>query len=243
MMMGASNLMMGLTLVLVVCLAVVLGLVLVLLAELYCSILLRRRQLQQTTTAAPLTIVDNNNNSSSPPPPSSALPSLSDIYSQGVLAAPRSILYPSLAGDDIEKQQQLPQPLENQENNQDGYIRKGCSGNSGRIEKDLVYISNPMFDDENGRRSKAGNTPFETPDTSPSRLESEGSSGDDERDEITSLKVVVTPPITPMKKLPAEVKSVASVKDDDTGRGGDLNSNNGASSSSSSGTPCTSLSW
>ncbi|XP_023735962.1 uncharacterized protein LOC111883866 [Lactuca sativa] len=243
MMMGASNLMMGLTLVLVVCLAVVLGLVLVLLAELYCSILLRRRQLQQTTTAAPLTIVDNNNNNSSSPPPSSALPSLSDIYSQGVLAAPRSILYPSLAGDDLEKQQELPQPPENQENNQDGYIRKGCSGNSGRIEKDLVYISNPMFDDENGRRSKAGNTPFETPDTSPSRLESEGSSGDDERDEITSLKVVVTPPITPMKKLPAEVKSVASVKDDDAGRGGDLNSNNGASSSSSSGTPCTSLSW
>ncbi|KAL4563945.1 hypothetical protein LXL04_027994 [Taraxacum kok-saghyz] len=241
MMMGASNLMMGLTLVLVVCLAVVLGLVLVLLAELYCSILLRRRQLQQTTTtAAPLTAVDNN----SSPPPASALPSLSNIYSQSVLAAPRNILYPSVAGDDVEKQQQLPLQPENQENNQDGHIRKGCSGNSDRKEEDLVYISNPMFDDENGRRSKAGNTPFETPDTSPSRLESEGSSGDDEGDEITSLKVVVTPPITPMKKLPAEVRSVASVKDDGGGGGGgDSNSNIGASSSSSSGTPCTSLSW
>ncbi|CAH1428336.1 unnamed protein product [Lactuca virosa] len=96
-MMGASNLMMGLTLVLVVCLAVVLGFVLVLLAELHCSILVRRRQLQQTTTTvtAPLTIVDNNNNSSSPPPP-------------------------SFVGDDIEKQQQLPQQPKNQENNQEG---------------------------------------------------------------------------------------------------------------------------
>ncbi|KAI3709524.1 hypothetical protein L2E82_39286 [Cichorium intybus] len=242
MMMGASNLMMGLTLVLVVCLAVVLGLVLVLLAELYCSILIRRRQLQQTTnnatTAEPLTTVDDN---SSPPLP--AHPSLRNIYSQGVLAAPRNLLYPSVAGDDIEKQQQLPQPPENQESNQDGNIQKGCSGNSGRKEEDLVYISNPMFDDENGRRSKAGNTPFETPDTSPSRLETEESSGDDEKEEITSLKAVVTPPLTPMKKLPAEVKSAASVNDDGGGGGGDSNSNNGVSSSSSSGTPCTSLSW
>ncbi|KAK9071958.1 hypothetical protein SSX86_008389 [Deinandra increscens subsp. villosa] len=215
MVMGSSNLMMGLTLVLVVCLAVVLGLVLVLLAELYCSILLRRRH--TTTTAA---AVDNNGDTRSP--------SLTNLYAQSVIAAPRNILYPSVAGagDDIEKQQQeFPQPPENQETGEH-----------------LVYISNPMYDgDENGRHSMvAGNTPFETPDTSPSRLETEEtSSGDDDDDgemeeEISSVKVTVTPPLSPMKKLPASVKD----------GGGDWNSNNGVSSTSSCGTPCTSsLSW
>ncbi|KAI3805634.1 hypothetical protein L1987_28191 [Smallanthus sonchifolius] len=222
MVMGSSNLMMGLTLVLVVCLAVVLGLVLVLLAELYCSILLRRRHTTTTTAAA----VDTTIN---PPPPS-----LPNLYTQSILAAPRNILYPSVAGagDDIEKQQHQP---ENQENNQDL--------------DHLVYISNPMYDgDENGRKSRvAGNTPFETPDTSPSRLETEdtssgndddhdGGGGGEKGEEITSAKMGVTPPLTPMKKLPATVN-------DGDGGGGDENSNNGVSSSSSSGTPCTSLSW
>ncbi|XP_024959062.1 uncharacterized protein LOC112500032 [Cynara cardunculus var. scolymus] len=228
-MMGASNLMMGLTLVLVVCLAVVLGLVLVLLAELYCSILLRRRQPPPTTTEDHITTTDNNTFL----PPPIAPPSLNNFYAHGVLAAPRNILYPAISGaGDIEKQQELPPPPENQEN---GYLRKGCSGNySGRTEEDLVYISNPMYDDENGRRSRAaGNTPFETPDTSPSRLETEGSSGEDEREDVTSLKTVLTPPLTPMKKLPAEVKDGGG-----GGGGGDLNE---ASSSSSSET--LSLSW
>ncbi|KAI3754259.1 hypothetical protein L1987_54038 [Smallanthus sonchifolius] len=226
MVMGSSNLMMGLTLVLVVCLAVVLGLVLVLLAELYCSILLRRRDTTTTTTDAAVDTATN------PTPPS-----LPNLYTQSILAAPRNILYPFVAGagDDVEKQQHVP---ENQENNQDL--------------DHLVYISNPMYDgDENGRKSMvAGNTPFETPDTSPSRLETEDtSSGDDDDDdggggekgeEITSAKTGVTPPLTPMKKLPAKVNDGDG---DGDGGGGDENSNNGVSSSSSSGTPCTSLSW
>ncbi|KAI3701464.1 hypothetical protein L6452_26558 [Arctium lappa] len=242
MMMGASNLMMGLTLVLVICLAVVLGLVLVLLAELYCSVLLRRRQPPPTTTTTTtedhLTTINTTTTTTLPPPPS-----LNNFYAHGVLSAPRNILYPTISGasaGDIEKQQQLPQPPENQEN---GCLRKGCSGKySGRMEDEgLVYISNPVYDDgENGRRRSraAGNgaTPFETPETSPSRLETEGSSGgdddDDEREGVSSGKVVVTPPLTPMKKLPA------AVKDGGGGGGGDLNE---VSSSSSSET--LSLSW
>nr|XP_043627924.1 uncharacterized protein LOC122599472 [Erigeron canadensis] len=224
-MMGASNLMMGLTLVLVICLAVVLGLVLVLLAELYCTALLRRRN--TTATAAGESLIAVNN---------PLQPSIANFYTQSILTAPRSILYPSVtstgAGADIEK------PPENQESVEN-------NGNSCRREEGLVYISNPMFDDENGRRSKVaaatGNTPFETPDTSPSRLETEDDDDEDEvGEEMTSVKVVVvTPPLTPMKKLPETVE----------GGGGDMNSgsNNGgggvSSSASSSGTPCTSLSW
>ena len=227
--MGASNLMMGLTLVLVVCLAVVLGLVLVLLAELYCSILLRRRQPPPTTTATDVagdhttTVITT---ATSPPP------SLNHFYAHGVLSAPRNILYPSISGaGDVEKQQEVAPP--STENQESGYLRKGCSGNYSGRREELVYISNPVYDGENGRRSRTGKTPFETPETSPSRLETEGSSGDDdEREEdVTSLKTVVTPPLTPMKKLPAAVSGGG-------GGGGDLNE---VSSSSSSET--LSLSW
>ncbi|XP_076919926.1 uncharacterized protein LOC143580899 [Bidens hawaiensis] len=228
MVMGSSNLMMGLTLVLVVCLAVVLGLVLVLLAELYCSILLRRRH-TATTAAAGDDVTTAN-----PPPP------LPNLYTQSILSAPRHFLYPAVAaaGDggehgaaaagDIEKQLSSP---ENQ---------------------DLLYISNPVYDgDGNSNNKVAGNTPFETPDSSPSRLETEDfSSGDDGdggadggggEEEVVSRKVA-SPQITPMKKLPA----AGGGSDDGGGDGGDGDSNsnnNNISSSSSSGTPCTSLSW
>lgn len=230
MIMGASNLMMGLTLVLVICLAVVLSLVLVLLAELYCSAILRRRNHRNTATST----AETTTNPSQP---------VTNFYSQSILSAPRNILYPSLAGAGTG----IENPPENQESKKDSSFRNGYLENNPNNEnnEDLVYISNPVFDDddENGRRSKAaGNTPFETPETSPSRLETEGSSGSDvegREEEITSVKVVVeTPPLTPMKKLPATVN-------DGGDGGGDLNSNNcdGGSSSSSSETPCTSLSW
>lgn len=221
--MGSSNLMMGLTLVLVVCLAVVLGLVLVLLAELYCSIIIRRRDTTTTVAGDQETLTTTINNP----------PLTTNLYTQSILTAPpRNILYPSISGD-VEKQQSP----ENKENFQDL--------------DHLMYISNPVYDggDENGRKSRvAGATPFETPDTSPSRLETEETSSDDDggcekEEEITSVKVVVvTPPLTPMKKLPATVNN-------DGDGGGDMNSNsnsnsnNGVSSTSSSGTPCTSLSW
>ncbi|KAL8265290.1 hypothetical protein R6Q59_023420 [Mikania micrantha] len=220
MVMGSSNLMMGLTLVLVVCLAVVLGLVLVLLAEPYCSILIHRRH---TITTGAADIGDEAGYTVNNPPPS-----LTNLYTQSVLTAPRNILYSSISGKDVEKQQQVPPSSENQEN-----------------EQHMVYISNPMYNgDENERKSRVvRNTPFETPDTSPSRLETEerSSSDDDDDDddgrleEITSAKLVVaTLPLTPMKKLPETVED---------GGGGDSNSNNGVSSTSSSGTPFPSLSW
>nr|GEW16501.1 hypothetical protein [Tanacetum cinerariifolium] len=103
----------------------------------------------------------------------------------------------------------------------DGYDRKSISGRKDEL--GLFYISNPVFDGgENGRR-KMGATPFETPETSPSRLDTEGDDDDEEEEEIMS----VSPPLTPMKKLPAAVVD-----------GG------GVSSTSSSGTPCTSsFSW
>ncbi|KAL8189666.1 hypothetical protein R6Q57_029232 [Mikania cordata] len=116
--------------------------------------------------------------------------------------------------NDIEKQ--LLQSPENQE--------------SG--ETQLVYISNPIYGEGNG-------TPFETPESSPSRLETEISSSDDEREEV-STKVVVTPPLTPMKKLPTEARSVCLKDVRSLGMSeSDTNSNNGVSSSCSL-TPCTS---
>ncbi|KAK2645700.1 hypothetical protein Ddye_020904 [Dipteronia dyeriana] len=110
----------------------------------------------------------------------------------------------------------------------------GCSGGGGCREH-FVYISNPIYDNNDASRlvSRA-DTPFETPYTSPSRLETDGSSGEDE-----SL-VVTTPPLTPMKKLPVEACSVA-LRDVGTS-GSDSVSNNGLSSSSS-GSPRTSPSW
>ena len=49
---GASKVIMGATLVMVVSLAIVLGLILVLLVELYCSLLLRRRRQLKDSTAS-----------------------------------------------------------------------------------------------------------------------------------------------------------------------------------------------
>lgn len=90
----------------VIILAIVLGLVLVLLAELYCSLLLRRRKLKAEKSDS---IPEN------PPisqPQEHLIPSpLSSFYAQGVLDAPRSFLFPKLPSkreqradfDDIER--------------------------------------------------------------------------------------------------------------------------------------------
>ncbi|XP_061340118.1 endochitinase A [Gastrolobium bilobum] len=266
---GTSKVIMGATLVMVVTLAVVLGLILVLLAELYCSLLLRRRQLRNTnsntiptatTQTTTTTTIDNASSPShepnpqqhSPPPP----PPFSTIYSQGVLQAPRSFLYPSVSCTEkkpnhhselhdkvIEIQTQEsnasplvsflsrapPKPVQEEEDT--------LQGSSG--DHHFVYISNPIYENEEGRTSDANNTPFETPDTSPSRLERSGSSGDDD----DAHSPTYTPPLTPMKKLPTEACSV-SLKDATSlnTSGSDSHSINGLSSSSS-GSPCTSPSW
>ncbi|XVE98188.1 hypothetical protein REPUB_Repub03eG0084100 [Reevesia pubescens] len=126
---------------------------------------------------------------------------------------------------------------------------KACGTVPGHGVENLVYISNPIYDNDGGRRSRA-DTPFETPDTSPSRLENSGSSGDDDEKAQAEPSHVVrlysppmTPPLSPMKKLPAQACSVSLRDARSLGTSGsDSNSNNGLSSSSS-GSPSTSPSW
>lgn len=108
-----------------------------------------------------------------------------------------------------------------------------------------MYISNPIYDNDASRVSGV-NTPFETPDSSPSRLEMAGSSsGEDEiaQPSPSSPSSPLTPPLTPMKKLPAEASSISLRNARSLGTSvSDSNSNHGLSSSSS-GSPCTSPSW
>ncbi|GAB2292234.1 hypothetical protein Dimus_026483 [Dionaea muscipula] len=124
----------------------------------------------------------------------------------------------------------------------------------------LVYISisNPIYDiDPVDPTIQMGfdTTPFQTPDTSPSRLEKEDgcSSGEQEIvvEELSPCvgpipQVLLTPPLTPIKELPAEACSVALREAGSLATSGgtsESNSHNGASSSSTSGTPRTSPSW
>ncbi|KAF9662514.1 hypothetical protein SADUNF_Sadunf18G0061100 [Salix dunnii] len=117
---------------------------------------------------------------------------------------------------------------------------KECAG----CGEHFVYISNPIYDNDASRPSRA-DTPYETPDSSPSRLEIDGSSSGEE--EIASppapLPVPVTPPLTPMKKLPAEACSVSLRDARSLGTSGSDSVSNNGLSSSSSGSPCTSPSW
>ncbi|XP_020220634.1 uncharacterized protein LOC109803460 [Cajanus cajan] len=113
---------------------------------------------------------------------------------------------------------------------------KLCSGG-----EHLMYISNPIYENDESQGSGA-NTPFETPDTSPSRLEKVGSSEEDEATPCVTHSPPYTPPLTPMKKLPAEACSVSLRGARSLGTScSDSRSNNGLSSSS--GSPCTSPSW
>ncbi|KAJ7973877.1 putative Transmembrane protein [Quillaja saponaria] len=292
---GTSKAIMGATLAMVVSLAIVLGLILVLLAELYCSLLFRRRQLRNTTsntsptatTATPATTATANTSQHSRPQDQSSTPPLASIYAQGVLQAPRSILFPAVSSkEDLSEpkkqhphlhqveidiqitQESNPIPLEEallfasspptsfltrspERPNQQVQLQGSTNGSVTSADKacagreHFVYICNPIYDNDASRES-GSNTPFETPDTSPSRLERSGSSGDDgvaQASPSSPQSPSVTPPLTPMKKLPAEACSVSlrDAKSLDTS-GSDSNSINGPSSSSS-GTPCTSPSW
>ncbi|KAL5835989.1 hypothetical protein ACOSQ4_015486 [Xanthoceras sorbifolium] len=278
----SSKVIMGATLVMVVSLAIVLGLVLVLLVELYCSLLLRRRRLPNTTT----TTINNTSSSS----PSQALqaqdssPSpLSSFYAQGVLDAPRSFFFPAVSSkeNNVEiKNQSLklhsvleiqtqesnmshhhmgiisppspstsPQPIQEnpiQVGTNDAVYggSGGCCG--GGCREHFVYISNPIYDNDASRLMSRADTPFETPDTSPSRLETDGSSGEDEIAQpspSSEQSLPVTPPLTPMKKLPAEACSAALRDAGSLGTSGSDSVSNNGISSSSSGSPRTSPSW
>lgn len=252
---GTSKVIMGATLVMAASLAIVLALVVVLLAELYCSLLLRRccrLQPPKSISARPAT--------------STAITEVSSPNPLGVLDAPRSLLFPSLSPKVkdlqafISGQEQSP----NAAPHQLGLVATPPSPNLSpmRNAKDehLVYISNPIYDDY---MNKLLRTPFETPDTSPSRLGTAGdtSSGDDREIKVIpsqqhsfptpgeSMKrslLHTTPPLSPMKKLPFQVQPLSVSLRDATGSlytsGSYSNSNNGILSSTS-GTPCTSPSW
>ena len=277
---GTSKFIMGTTLVMVVSLAIVLGLILVLLAELYCSLLFHRRQLRKKTKAnsIPISTTQATTTTSnappslsphSPPPPPS--PPFTNVYSQGVLQAPRNFLFPckdepnatqrgiglvSVSSSSSSLASFLarappPQTLQQDNTLQGGANEKPCGGGL----EHLVYISNPIYENELELKASKVNTPFETPDTSPSGLERSVSSGeDDDRNDGAAAEgsscgcshspPSLTPPLIPMKKLPAEGSSVSLRDATSLGTSGsDTQSIHGPSSSSSSDTPSTSPSW
>lgn len=262
---GTSKVIMGATLVMVVILATVLALVLVLLAELYCSILLRRhRRRKPTTTSTTAT-------ASTTPPHNSSSPShplqhqifspkhLRTFYAHGVLDASRSFLYPAVEKQQQQNTQETPlaaawsPPLSppfiislTPPNPPDKMNPICYDEDGGEHLEHLVYICNPIYNDEFGSRV---DTPFETPDTSPSRLGDdgfpakilgEGSSLASSSSLDSWVNVAVsTPVLTPMRKLPVEGCSV-SLKD---ARSLATSSCSNSHSYSSSASPCTSPSW
>ncbi|ANM65846.1 hypothetical protein AtNW77_Chr3g0190531 [Arabidopsis thaliana] len=219
---SSSKVIMAATLVMVVSLVMVLSLVLVLLAELYCSLLLRRRRhnslnlpitttvstAARTTTTLNQAISTTSNDNTSPSNINSSSPN--PLYT-GVIQTPTKTHY-----------------------NHEPYLQASLDLIQETIVNDsvdnFIYISNPMY--SNDATSKP-TTPFETPESSPSRLEtgesSSSSSGEEDNDHIIEVS---TPTLTPMKDLPEKACSV-SLKNVETS----------ASESNSSGSPYTSPSW
>ncbi|KAF9617674.1 hypothetical protein IFM89_037908 [Coptis chinensis] len=277
----ATKLLVVASLVMVVSLGVVLALLLVLLAQLYCSLLLRKRSLQDaapintnTTSTTSTDALQGQQDTSTP---------FSSIYAQGVLRAPRSLLFPTIISkeekDDMHKQQKQHPKLDNvheitiEEPNssthcigivsasspstsylpvfshqpiQEVTIEGQASRKSGSDGEHLVYISNPIYDNEMCRPIRV-DTPFETPDTSPSRLGRSGSSSEDDDNckpsPSSPSSLPMTPPLTPMKKLPAQACSVSLGDARSLGTSGSGSDSNNGLSSSTSGSPRTSPSW
>jgi hypothetical protein len=219
-----SKVIIGVTLVMVITLAFVIALILVLLAELYCSLLLRRHKLKlknkNTNTHQTLNNTKTTLTNVSP----SHVPNFSNIYSQGVLQAPRNILFPSI-GKNVSKEQQqnnlhhqvihieslissptlsmspftsrAPPPRQQQPQKNTTTHEANVGEISCLEEKNqLVYISNPIYENEEEKESDL-DTPFETPDSSPSHLEKSDSSCDDVEAEIQVEVGVDSPCYTP----------------------------------------------
>ncbi|CAL0323986.1 unnamed protein product [Lupinus luteus] len=284
---GTSKVIMGATLVFVLTLAVVLGLIIVLLADLYCSLLLRRHRRRQMRNPTTTTTIPNIASSPSHTPQQHPPPPFTSIYSQGVFQAPRTFLFPpfdsthNMAEPKIQQQHlsELHQVIQIQANanananasSLESFMSRAPSkpvqqdslqgSSSSRIsiknidkacndgEQHLVYISNPIYENEEGKESEP-NTPFETPDTSPSRLERSGSSSDDDGVvEVSHCDVQTlpcTPPLTPMKKLhgPEETSSVSLRDARSLGTSGsDSHSNNVLSNSSTASFSSSSWAW
>ncbi|CAH2044943.1 unnamed protein product [Thlaspi arvense] len=236
---SSSKVIMAATMVMVVSLVMVLSLVLVLLAELYCSLLLRRRRQHSitlpttTVAAAPTTesLAQAISTTTNEPSPSNIDSSPSPLTT-GVIQTPKSFfktkthfhVKPSLPpSPDLIREIHVP-------------IDNDSVGN-------FVYISNPIYSNE---ATSKPTTPFETPESSPSRLEtgeSSSSSGEEDNDTIEDS----TPTLTPMKDLPEKACSV-SLKDvkslETSASESNNNDDNNVGSSSSSGSPSyTSPSW
>ncbi|XP_026411061.1 uncharacterized protein LOC113306325 [Papaver somniferum] len=238
---------MGATLILVVSLAIVLALILVLLAELYCFLLFRKRR-YRTNTATTATTTPAATSPQASLHSSTTSVQLSNVYAHGVFLAPRNILYPSI----VHKQEEeiypnnTPSPfssltaspatmqqIHHQEVAEseitDVRVNIGSSVCGSAADKHLVYISNPIYDNElsykhsgvggggGGESAICSNaTPFETPESSPSHLEMDWEAEEDRRNEEglspNSSLETMTPPLTPMKKLlPMEACSSVSV--------------------------------
>ncbi|KAI4376621.1 hypothetical protein MLD38_014362 [Melastoma candidum] len=163
-----TQVIMGATLVMAASIAIVLALVLILLAELYCSLLLRRsRRLQPPEQ--PVDAV--------PPPPSTAIVKVGGAPNPlGVLDAPRSL--PLSSPSPVQKELLAITSRRDQNPTFTPQCQLGLlpalpspalTSLSYAMDEHLVYISNPIYNDD-GSREKPLHSPFETPDTSSSEV-------------------------------------------------------------------------
>ncbi|CAN7025742.1 unnamed protein product [Brassica rapa subsp. trilocularis] len=183
---SSSKVIMAATMVMVVSLVMVLSLVLVLLAELYCSLLLGRRRRRNHSLTLPTTTITAAANTTSLAQAISTAndpsPSNTNPLTTGVLQTPNPFLITTNKTYLHHESSSLPAspaPVDN-----------------------FIYISNPMY--SNDATSKP-TTPFETPESSPSRLETGDSSSSSSGEEDNN----VTPTLTPMKDLPEKACSVS----------------------------------
>ncbi|XP_047966344.1 uncharacterized protein LOC125210794 [Salvia hispanica] len=145
---GKTAVMMGATIAMVAAVAM---LVFLLLAELYCTLLLRTRRRSNNTSP---TSIDGRREGS----PSS----LCTFYAQGVIRTPRSFLFPAPEIPNSGKQ----------------LFRSSNREAASSPDSELIYICNPMYNGDGGVViGNRDNTPFETPASSPN-IET-GSSGDE----------------------------------------------------------------
>ncbi|GMI94808.1 hypothetical protein HRI_003150100 [Hibiscus trionum] len=163
---------MGATLVMAASLAIVICLILVLLVKLYCSLLLCRHQLEDSTTASSTTITIPTDTTTAPFSPQ-------DIQNK-INQSPYQCL--CTRGPSCTKQ--LPTPLQTTQcyiphqigilhptspsiyfvtSQSDPVREKACSTAPGSCVKNLVYISNPIYDNNAGT-----GRPEITPSTLPS---------------------------------------------------------------------------
>lgn len=134
--------------------------------------------------------------------------------------------------------------------------RRGAACDSGSgytSEEHFVCISNPIYEGAcsstaAGDDGDGGCTPFETPDTSPSRLEVDDNGDEDNEDEGELERCENSPALKPMKKLPPALPLGTPTACLADGRRSlatsmSVTDTNRPSSSSSSDSPGTSPSW